>query len=185
MANTSGANAPGGPGYPTTFATGAKRLDAGGRSNPITLPMLAVGLRQVLEWTPHRIQATLAPFVRRIAAAATTDMGLVCPPTAGHFIGLYFPHDQQEDNGAAEERNGGNREGSGPAGTVYSQQLPRHVAMMVRVHEFLKLRAVHCSVRSGALRVSPHLYTTEEEVDAFLVLLGQAVEVTRVEFASR
>ena len=37
----------GGGGYPEALVGDASRLDAGGRTNPITLPMLAQGLKQV------------------------------------------------------------------------------------------------------------------------------------------
>ena len=41
------------------FQAGAKRFDAGGRPNPVLLPMVATALKQVLEWSPERISERL------------------------------------------------------------------------------------------------------------------------------
>ena len=42
------------------FQTGAKKFDAGGRINPILLPMVSRALEQVLAWTPDAIASRLA-----------------------------------------------------------------------------------------------------------------------------
>jgi len=54
-------------GYPTQFQEGARRLDAGGRPNPICIPMLAKALEQVAEWTPERVALYCRPLTDRIA----------------------------------------------------------------------------------------------------------------------
>mmetsp|Transcript_52565 Transcript_52565/g.71736 ORF Transcript_52565/g.71736 Transcript_52565/m.71736 type:complete len:149 (-) Transcript_52565:216-662(-) len=143
MKNTPG----GGGGYPTTFQPGARRLDGGGRTNPITLPMLAAGLRQVCEWHQStRIQDLLAEKVDRIKQAAA-KVGLVCPPDTRHFVGIY----------------------ANPTGT----------RSMQAIHQDLKQHGVVCSLRSGALRVSPHLYNTSHDIDRFCALLKNAARQTR------
>ena len=85
MASTSG--------YSDEFMPGARRYDCGEPSNFITLPMLKIALRQLLEWGPDNIQRTLAPLVGAVNRRAG-DLGLIAakPGTsAGHFTGFRFP----------------------------------------------------------------------------------------------
>ncbi|MGI8527748.1 MAG: aminotransferase class V-fold PLP-dependent enzyme [Pseudolabrys sp.] len=80
-------------GYSDEFMLGARRYDVGERSNFITLPMLKIALRQLLEWQPGNIQQTLAPLVAAINQRAS-DFGLIAPKPktgASHFTGLRFP----------------------------------------------------------------------------------------------
>ena len=48
--------------------------------------------------------------------------------------------------------------------------------LMGQIHKWLKKHGVICSLRSGALRVSPHLYNSDVEVTKFCALLGDAVD---------
>jgi selenocysteine lyase/cysteine desulfurase len=50
------------------------------------------------------------------------------------------------------------------------------VPELERVADFLGSRGVHVAVREGAIRLSPHLYNTAEEMDDVVGLLDQAVE---------
>merc|ERR1712232_284215 len=77
------------PGYPRAFRSGARRLDGGGRPNPILLPMAADGLELVLEWDPEQTAKTLAPLTQRIHERCTGELGLWVPPLHGpHFVGV-------------------------------------------------------------------------------------------------
>ena len=156
-------------GYPTVFMPGASKFDGGGRTNPITLPMLAPALRQVLAFGPDRIQATLRRHVGKIAGAASAA-GLVCPPTRAlrHFVGIYHPADL-----AAMAKS--NYEGLSMVEAVIKGNLPP-IMLMNQVHAWLKKAGVYCSLRSGSLRVAPHLYNSDEEIARFCGLL---VEATR------
>jgi selenocysteine lyase/cysteine desulfurase len=79
-------------GYPDDFMPGARRYDVGERSNFITLPMLKVALRQLLDWGTENIEATVAPLVAEINRRAVA-LGLAVPKPglgANHFTGLRF-----------------------------------------------------------------------------------------------
>lgn len=80
-------------GYTAEFMPGARRYDFGERSNFITLPIMKVALRQVLDWGPENIQRTLAPLVDTINRRAR-ELGLNVPAAgcgASHFTGIRFP----------------------------------------------------------------------------------------------
>ena len=141
----SGAFVPG-AGYPTDFVDGeASRLDAGGRPNIVTAPMLRAGLEQVAAWGPARVAAALRPLTERVARGARA-LGFAVPSPAErapHIVGLRVPG------------------GAGPS-------MPDVRA----VGKFLQARGVSVSVRAGAIRVSPFLYNTADDVDRLVALLG-------------
>ena len=72
---------------------GARRYDMGERNNPISTIMSVTALKQLLDWTPAAIAATLKPLTDRVAEGAAAR-GYTVPPTAHrvpHFIGLQVP----------------------------------------------------------------------------------------------
>ena len=58
---------------------------------------------------------------------------------------------------------------------VDKENLPP-IMLMNQVHAWLKKAGAYCSLRSGSLRVAPHLYNSDEEIARFCGLL---VEATR------
>ena len=56
--------------YKDTYAAGARRFDVGERSNFILCPIMAEGLRQLLEWGVENIAETLLALNTRLASAA-------------------------------------------------------------------------------------------------------------------
>eukprot|EP00927_Polykrikos_kofoidii_P032682 TRINITY_DN27770_c0_g1_i2.p1 TRINITY_DN27770_c0_g1~~TRINITY_DN27770_c0_g1_i2.p1 ORF type:complete len:392 (-),score=52.14 TRINITY_DN27770_c0_g1_i2:177-1352(-) len=144
------------PGYPTEFRMGARRLDGGGRPNPILLPMAADGMALVTQWNPARIAIALAPLTKRIRDRCAKELGLWVPPRHGpHFLGV------------------------GP-GREDRCQTPEEVRDWVRdAAAFLKDRRIYVSARLKNLRVAPHLYTSSSEVDRFVDELGDFVRLRR------
>jgi len=144
------------PGYSEVFQDGAKKFDAGGRVNPILMPMVAAALKQVLEWHPDQISSTLAPLTERCAERARA-MGLETPPWhAPHFLGV----------------------GPGPADL--GQQCRMTSSDRSRAAErwadeaaaYLKQKRIYVSSRAGVLRVAPHLYNTLHDIDALFDALA-------------
>ena len=122
--------------YTDAYAPGAVRYDVGGRSNPVTVPMLRAGLDQLLDWTPAAVQAYASALSDRLCRRAG-DLGWTSESAGarcGHLVGL-----------------------RPPAGTD-----------LAAVHAGLAARGVRVSVRGDALRVSPHLYNDDADVDALL-----------------
>jgi selenocysteine lyase/cysteine desulfurase len=56
--------------YEDAYLPGARRYDVGERSNPILLPMLIAALKQLLDWTPERIQDYCAELTRSLLEEA-------------------------------------------------------------------------------------------------------------------
>ncbi len=125
---------------------GARRFDCGGRSNFALVPAALAAARQVLAWGPANIAATLAPKTARLAEGAAR---LGC-------------------TAAAPERRAphylalGLPSGSGPED-------------LSRVRAVLSGRQVFVSIRGGTIRVTPHLYNDEQDLEAFLEALVEAL----------
>ena len=79
----------GGDFYKYDFTDGARRYDAGQRSNFITLPGAVASLRQLAAWGPANIERYIAPLIERAAERALA-LGMTVPPPAArsdHMIG--------------------------------------------------------------------------------------------------
>ena len=155
-------------GYTTTFLPGARRLDGGGRPNPIGLPMLHAALTVLTtEWLVED-SAAVAQYCEprtRIIADLARELGFRVPQWhAPHIVGLR----------AAPAAGGGEEDGEG-AGLAG--------AAMAEVHEWLKTKEeISVSLRMGAIRVCVHVYNTDEEVEFFCDALRRAVEGVRSSF---
>jgi len=147
------------PGYPEEFQPGARRFDAGGRPNPILLPMVEAALTQILAWGgPERVAASIAPLIARVAAGAR-HLGLTVPAFHGpHIVGV--------GPGAQDALAG---HGGRTARERWADDASAH----------LRSRGVMVSARVGVLRVAPHVYNTTADVDTFLEALGEFVRVRR------
>jgi selenocysteine lyase/cysteine desulfurase len=144
-------------GYPTRFFRGARRLDAGGRPNPVGIPMLVAALEQVAAWHgPHgptvaggsAVARSVAPLIDRIATHAAS-LGYDVPPRArraANFVGIRL------------------------------SRASAHLPPPTELKRILRERGnVRVCVRVGALRVSLYVYNTHAEVDLFNRLLSDAV----------
>lgn len=141
------------PGYAEEFQPGARKFDAGGRHNPILLPMIEAALTQVLTWGPTRIQATTAVLVARVEAGAR-QLGLDMPAHhAPHIVGV----------GAGAQ--------DVPPGSVNTSSLRTQWADDASA--FLKTRRIYVSSRAGVLRVAPNVYNSLKDVDVFLAALKE------------
>ncbi|CAE7270594.1 csd [Symbiodinium pilosum] len=146
------------PGYSEDFQEGAKKFDAGGRVNPILMPMVARALKQVLDWHPDRISTTLAPLTAQCAEGATR-MGLHVPSWhAPHFLGI----------GPNVEDIDGEIQGHDPP---CSQSLAAERWADAAAAN-MKRNGIHVSSRAGVLRVAPHVYNLPSDIDAFLSALA-------------
>ena len=129
--------------YEDAFQPGARRYDAGERSNFVLLPMAVEALRQLLDWGVENVSETIGTLTDLIEQKAE-DRGITAIPKerrARHMIGLML----------------------GPGA-------PADLATRLMRHD------VFVSVRGPSVRVSPHLYNTEEDVDRFFDVLGQVAD---------
>ena len=124
--------------YRRAFTPGARRFDSGQRSNFITLPAAVASLNQLQEWGPANISAYIQPLVER-AAARAAELGMSSPPPAcrsPHMIGVRVT----KSSGLTEED-------------------------LEQVSNELLKRGIHVSIRGTAIRISPNVWNTIEDVD--------------------
>jgi hypothetical protein len=128
-------------GYPEAFLPGARRIDAGGRPNPIVLPMLAVSLDMLVrKGQVEAIQRYLTSLTDILAEAiegVPTSIVEVLPKAmrSGHIIGLRL------------------KETADPTITIHD------------IAEDLQENARVClAVRHGTIRLAPHVFVAPEEM---------------------
>ena len=135
-------------GYSEDFVQGARRLDAGGRPNPILLPMLRSALKIVAGYDDiERIQSKIEAVNNQILKGAM-QMGFTTTPgpRAGHILGLRPRTDELKAKLTPET--------------------------MLDICKRLQAKGIFISARCGAFRISPYINTTEEEVKQLLVGLA-------------
>jgi hypothetical protein len=140
------------PGYPVALRDGARRLDGGGRPNPILLPMALDGMELVLRWDPATTSAALAPLTQRICLRCSQELGLWVPPVHGpHFVGV------------------------GPGERDGCKTLEEVAEWVSAASKRLKQKRIYVTARLKVLRVAPHRYTTFQDVDRFVEELSSFV----------
>ncbi len=122
--------------YREGFQPGARRFDAGERSNFIAVPMLIAAVQQILAWGVDSIQAYCAGLQPALAQALGEGPFQIAPAQdrGAHLFGIRLP----------------------AAMTARSQTIV----------EELKRRDVHVSLRGTSIRVSPHVYNTPADMAA-------------------
>ncbi len=138
-------------GYPAAFIPGAARCDGGGKKNPILLPMVNEGLRLVCD---HIDISSAQEYLRCITneiyhRARDLGFGIQAGPRCGHIIGLR-PQDPALMKLLTPEK-------------------------MVEVAHKLKSSKwnVVIAVRCGALRISPYVTTTMDDVTRLIQALRE------------
>ncbi|MFD2261410.1 aminotransferase class V-fold PLP-dependent enzyme [Lacibacterium aquatile] len=129
--------------YREDYQPGARRFDAGGRSNFALTPPAIAALELMLGWGADNLSATFGARNDAIAARMEERFGLKSVPRhrrAPHYLGLRFPGEVPAD-------------------------LPAKLAAA----------KVYVSVRGKAMRVTPHVWTTEGDVERLFEVMGQAL----------
>lgn len=136
-------------GYPEAFMSGARRIDSGGRPNPILLPMIQAGLSFVLTLQVSRIQSLLQSIVKYlIDQVENCILGKVFAKISSkhcHYVGFRL-----------------------------SEDFKSRLSLPKLVDELLK-RKIKVSVRYQALRVSPYIYIDQEQIDRFIFELTDVI----------
>jgi selenocysteine lyase/cysteine desulfurase len=130
-------------GYEDAFQPGARRYDAGERSNFVLLPMANEALRQLLDWGVENVSETIGSLTDLIEDEAK-EHGIEPIPAesrARHMIGLRLGSRVPEDLAARLAREN-----------------------------------VFVSVRGESMRVSPHLYNSERDVERFFEVLERVID---------
>jgi selenocysteine lyase/cysteine desulfurase len=155
-------------GYAEDFARGARRFDAGGRPNPILLPMVSAALKQVMAWRPDRIEVSLKPLMARLVSGARA-LDLVTPRHHGpHLVGIGpGPQDVPQGGCHIEEL------------AEYAELLAAREKWADEASSYLHSRRIFVSSRGGSLRVAVHVYNSIEDVGIFLEAMRAFVQPRR------
>jgi selenocysteine lyase/cysteine desulfurase len=131
-------------GYPMPFYQDARKFDSGGKPNPIILPMLKASLRTVVALDMAQLQDTLKDIMKPLLDWVQTSDQFVLPTEHGfHLLGLR----PKKDKNIPTE----------------------HVLEICR--RLLEGYGIYVTVRCGALRISPYIDNTMEDVEAFVIAL--------------
>eukprot|EP01032_Pedospumella_encystans_P022196 gene22196-25153_t len=122
--------------YPQALFPDARRFDAGGKANPVTIPMVRAGLQTVLSWTPTAVQEHCATLTDAIATQLQSVFGkhvLIREKSqrSAHILGVRFHPNS-----------------------------PYHTASLVDLNKQLKKENVYASVRGEWLRLSVYLHNS-------------------------
>ena len=126
--------------YQDRFQPGARRFDMGEKSNPAQLKSASAALAQILDWGVDNISATLGARNSRIADSAR-QLGLKVTPDAfrsPHYVAPEF---------AKSKSSGG---------------VPDRFA------ENLAANKIFVSVRGKSVRITPHLYNNNHDIERLL-----------------
>ena len=85
--------------YRDAYQPGARRFDMGERANFALMPAAVAALRQLLDWTPEAIAATLGAYTADLARRAQA-LGLTATPDAlrgPHYLSLALPEGAPAD----------------------------------------------------------------------------------------
>lgn len=130
--------------YQDQYHPGAIRFDMGERSNFVLVPMLAAALKIVLDLTPAAIQEYCRNLTRPLARCAE-ELGFLIEPPEGRAHHL-FGLRSKDALGMAPDR----------------------------LRDSLRQRGITVSVRGSAVRISPHAYNDEQDVQALIEALRAA-----------
>ena len=85
--------------YRNEYQLGARRYDAGERSNFALLPPLIIGLQQIIDWSVTSIYETISGLTK-LAAIEAENLGLRVGKNglrSGHFLGIQLPSSAPKD----------------------------------------------------------------------------------------
>eukprot|EP00941_MAST-03F_sp_MAST-3F-sp1_P004875 g4875.t1 len=134
-------------GYTEDYIPGARKLDLGGRPNPIGLPMLLDALRTICSWHNDFDIAQYCEKKLTVISKFARKKGFRVPEWhSPHIVGLRIPKGKTN--------------------------LPPISALV----QWLKTKEkISVSDRMGAMRVCVHVYNTEEEITYFCRALERAI----------
>jgi selenocysteine lyase/cysteine desulfurase len=131
-----------------SYVPDARRFDMGERDHFISLEMASIGMEMLAEWGAAAVAQRLAMLTERIAEGVG-DLGITLPAPhvrAPHILSLGF-------------RTPGFKDGK-PKGLV----------------EGLATEGIYVAARLGRLRISPHVFNDEEDVERFVAALGRRLQ---------
>jgi len=147
-------------GYTDAYRPGARRFDAGEFASFIHIPMATAALAQITAWGVSSIQETLSVLTDAIAVRAG-ELGLTVADA--QKLGLTVAGAQKQGWPVpARENRAGHMTGIRFAGDKIDG-----------LRKKLVENNIHISFRGSSMRIAPHLYNDEEDIERlFKVLRG-------------
>ncbi len=130
----------------TDYVGDARRFDMGERDHFISMEMASIGMEMMADWGAQAVAARLGALTTRLAA------GLDEARRAG---GISFPH--------AKLR------------TPHILSLGFRKGVPKGLPQSLAAQKVYVAPRLGRLRVSPHVYNEEADIDRFIEVFGRVM----------
>jgi selenocysteine lyase/cysteine desulfurase/dTDP-4-dehydrorhamnose reductase len=133
-------------GYPEAYYPDARKFDAGGKANPVLIPMVREGLQATLDWSPEHVAAMTRQLTDALCGALTQIFGsncLVIRPKmerCAHILGLRFCRESSFSS-------------------LFS---------LSELKDALARNGVFTAVRGEWLRISPYLHNTLHDVHRFV-----------------
>lgn len=135
-------------GYPTKFMNDARKFNSGGKPNPILLPMLQASLKEVVGINKFELQSELKELARPLLQWVQSSNKFVLPFLHSyHIIGL-------------RPRNN----------SIPIEQL---VELCDRLQ---KEYGIYTAIRAGALRISPYIDNTTDDMNSLVLALALLME---------
>lgn len=134
-------------GYPTTFLKDARKFNSGGKPNPILLPMLQASLEEVASLDKFELQAKLKNLANPLLQWVQSSNTFVLPfDHSYHIMGLRPLND--------------------------SMPIEKLIDLCDQLQ---KEYGIYTAVRAGALRISPYIDNTSDDMNSLVHALTQLV----------
>lgn len=138
----------GADGYPTKFMNDARKFNSGGKSNPILLPMLQASLKEVARINKYQLQSKLKELATPLLEWAQLSKTFALPYRHSyHIMGL-------------RPRNN-------------SMPIEELIKLCDRLQ---KEYGIYTAIRAGALRISPYIDNTIDDMNALVRALSLLTE---------
>ena len=152
--------------YPKAFATDARRFDAGGKANPMLLPMLRAALNEVVQLNVHNAQERLKRIMQPLLQWCH-DHHFVVPsqPHVYHLIGIQPPPMKIRSTTTTTTDDTSQLPVLQPH--VHANRLsPKQLVQVVR--HLQEEHGIVLQARCGGLRISPYLDTSPQDVQTVI-----------------
>ena len=138
-------------GYPTKFMNDARKFNSGGKPNPILLPMLQASLKEVARLDKFELQSKLKGLASPLLEWVQSSNTFLLPSHhAYHIMGLR----------------------------------PRNDSMPIETlidlcDQLQKDYGIYAAIRAGALRISPYIDNTSDDMNSLVHALSRLMEKER------
>ena len=140
-------------GYPTQYMNDARKFNAGGKANPILIPMLQAALHEVKQVNPSEVQSQLKELARPLLEWVQSSPTFVLPRQHSYHIMGLRPKNRDK--------------------------LPLQTLLELRDGLYRDYGIV-TAVRAGALRISPYVDNSVDDMNTLVEALTQLTSRVKI-----